>query len=168
MLSIRKTIAADLPDIEKIFVHARLQMAASGNPTQWGTDRPGMNLVTDDMEKGNSYVVVNDGKTVATFVFIIGIEPTYLDIDGAWLSDGPYGTIHRIASDGSVKGIFEFVLAFVQKSGVDIRIDTHRNNSVMRHLIEKNGFTECGIIIVDDGTERIAYQKQHQATPTVD
>ena len=29
----------------------------------------------------------------------------------------------------------------------------------MQHLLEKNGFTRCGIIHVADGTPRIAYQK---------
>ena len=30
----------------------------------------------------------------------------------------------------------------------------------MQHLLDKNGFTYCGIIYLDDGTERLAYQKQ--------
>ncbi|MBQ6479313.1 MAG: N-acetyltransferase [Erysipelotrichaceae bacterium] len=160
MLGIRKTRIEDLDEVEKIFRHARKQMAIHGNPTQWGIDRPSMDLVRNDIAQGNSYVVLNDGKITATFACIPGIEPTYLEIDGAWLNDDPYLTIHRIASLNEVKGIFDFVINDVSRRHVDIRIDTHRDNRIMRHLIEKNGFQTCGIIFVDDGTERIAYQKR--------
>ncbi len=160
MLEIRKTVTEDLDAVEKIFVHARKQMAINGNPTQWGDDRPSMDLVRNDIAEGNSYVVLNDGKITATFACIPGIEPTYLEIDGAWLDDDPYVTIHRIASLNEVKGIFDHVIDWLSDRHVDIRIDTHRDNRIMRHLIERNGFHTCGIIIVDDGTERIAYQKK--------
>ena len=40
-----------------------------------------------------------------------------------------------------------------------LRADTHADNKIMQHLLEKNGFTRCGIIHVADGTPRIAYQK---------
>ncbi|MBQ1306951.1 MAG: N-acetyltransferase [Erysipelotrichaceae bacterium] len=160
MLEVRKTAVEDLDEVEKIFIHARKQMAVNGNPTQWGNDRPSMELVKKDIAEGNSYVVLNDGRITATFAYIIGIEPTYLDIDGAWLNEEPYGTIHRIASLNEVKGIFDFVIDYVSGFHMDIRIDTHRDNRRMLHLIEKNGFERCGIIIVDDGTERIAFQKR--------
>ncbi|MBO4918932.1 MAG: GNAT family N-acetyltransferase [Erysipelotrichaceae bacterium] len=160
MLEVRKTAIEDLNEVEKIFIHARKQMAINGNPTQWGDDRPSMELVKKDIAEGNSYVILNDGKITATFAYIIGTEPTYLEIDGAWLNDEPYGTIHRIASLNEVKGIFDCVIEYVSGYGADIRIDTHRDNKTMLHLIEKNGFFRCGIIIVDDGTERIAFQKR--------
>ena len=38
------------------------------------------------------------------------------------------------------------------------KIITHRDNRIMQHLLDKNGFTYCGIIYLDDGTERLAYQ----------
>ena len=160
MPEIRKTTEKDLKRIEEIFVCARKRMKLEGNPTQWGDDRPSLDLVKKDIAEGCSYVVENDGKIVATFAYPIGIEPTYLQIDGSWLDDAPYGTIHRIASDASIKGIFETVLKYVEGFGVDVRIDTHRDNETMLHLIEKNGFIRCGIIIVDDRTERIAFQKK--------
>ncbi len=160
MLEIRKSTYDDLDRIAEIFTYARKQMALNGNPSQWKNDRPSMELVKKDIDVSNSYVVLNEGKIVATFAFIVGVEPTYLDIDGKWLDDDPYGTIHRIASDGSVKGVFDQVIDYVSKRGVDIRIDTHKDNKIMRHLIEKNGFVYCGIIIVDDGTPRLAYQKK--------
>ena len=160
MLSIRKSKYEDLDEIEKIFSYARKFMKENGNPSQWKNDRPSLDLVKEDIDKGNSYVVLDDDRIVATFAYIIGIEPTYIDIDGKWLDDDTYGTIHRIASDGSVKGIFDYVLKYCEVFNEDIRIDTHKDNKIMLHLIEKSGFVRCGIIIVDDGTERIAFQKK--------
>lgn len=159
MLSIRKTKLVDLDELKLVFDYARNTMRENGNPTQWGSDRPGINLIINDINNGESYVVENDGEIVATFACIEGIEPTYIDIDGKWLNDDEYLTIHRIASNGKVKGIFDFVIDYVSKKNKDIRIDTHADNNIMKHLIEKNGFIECGIIVVDDGTKRIAYQK---------
>ena len=43
----------------------------------------------------------------------------------------------------------------------NLRIDTHRDNHPMRNAIRKFGFTYCGIIWTDDGTERLAFQKEN-------
>ena len=51
------------------------------------------------------------------------------------------------------------VVAFCEKQIPHLRIDTHEDNKVMQHLIEKNGFKKCGIVYVEDGTERFAYEK---------
>lgn len=40
----------------------------------------------------------------------------------------------------------------------NIRIDTHHDNMVMQHLIEKEGFKYCGIIYCWSGDERVAFQ----------
>lgn len=40
----------------------------------------------------------------------------------------------------------------------NLRIDTHADNHTMQHLIQKHGFQKCGIVYVEDGTPRIAYQ----------
>ena len=38
-------------------------------------------------------------------------------------------------------------------------VDDGRYNKVMQHLLESEGFTRCGIIHMEDGTPRIAYQR---------
>lgn len=161
MLEIRKAQWDDLGRIEEIFSCARKFMKENGNPDQWKDDRPSMDKVEEDIRNGDFYVVESDGRIFGGFAFPIGIEPTYLEIDGQWIDDAPYGTIHRIASDGTVKGMFDAVLEFVERFHVDIRIDTHKDNRIMLHLLEKNGFHKCGIIIVDDGTKRFAFQKKN-------
>ncbi len=37
--------------------------------------------------------------------------------------------------------------------------DTHRDNHIMQHNILKHGFQYCGVILLANGDERLAYQK---------
>ena len=115
-------------------------------------------------KEGNSYVCLNDsGQIIGTFFFIQGkdIEPTYRQItDGAWLDDSPYGVVHRLAGDGSEKGIATFCLNWALEQSGHLRIDTHGDNRIMQHLARKLGFTACGTIYVEeDHYPRIAYEK---------
>ena len=159
MLQIRKSRKEDLDKLAEIFAIARKAMKDSGNPNQWKDDRPAMSTVERDIENGNSYVVTENDEIVGTFAYIVGVDPTYIEIDGQWLNDDEYGTIHRIASSGKAKGVLKSVLDFASSKGIDIRIDTHEDNKIMRHLLEKYGFKYCGIIITDDNTPRLAFQK---------
>ena len=74
------------------------------------------------------------------------------------MSDDIYGTIHRVAGDGRIHGVLAMAVQFCEQSINHLRIDTHNDNKIMQHVIEKNGFKRCGIIHVNDGSERIAYE----------
>lgn len=157
---IRNSTPADLPEIERVYACARAFMKATGNPTQWGDQSPARSLIESDFRNHTGYVAVSDGRIVGAFAWIPGEDPTYRVIeDGAWISDTPYGTIHRIASDGSVHGLLSEVLSFCVKDNPHIRIDTHADNKVMQHLLSKHGFTRCGIIYLENGDPRIAYER---------
>ena len=159
-MTIRPTTYADLDALTAIFAYARAQMAADGNPTQWGDGYPTREQLENDIQRGVSYVIEHKGVPCATFVFIIGADPTYQYIeDGQWLDDTlPYGTIHRIASNGQRRGIFRTVLDWCSAQCSNIRIDTHHANARMIHLIEQSQFTRCGIIYTHDNSPRMAYQ----------
>ena len=110
-MEIRKSTREDIKQIMAIFTTAKEYMAAHGNKTQWGDGYPGEEILKTDIDAGNSYVIVNNGMIVGTFSFIIGEEPTYQVIkNGKWTDDKLYGTIHRLASNGIVKGMAEHVL----------------------------------------------------------
>lgn len=164
-MRIRKTTESDFDRIMKIYAHAREFMARTGNPNQWGpTNWPPADLIHEDIRSGNSYVCVNDDeKVIGTFFFTQGkdIEPTYRAItDGAWLDDSPYGVVHRIASDGSEKGIGKFCIGWAYEQCGHLRIDTHTDNKVMQNLLKKLGFTRCGIIyVIEDNNPRYAFEK---------
>ena len=160
-MTIRPTTYADIDALMAIFAHARAQMAADGNPTQWGDGYPSRKQIESDIQRGVSYVIEHNGHPCATFVFIIGEDPTstYIE-DGEWLDDTlPYGTIHRIASNGEQRGIFPIVLHWCTAQCPNIRIDTHQDNKRMIHLIEQAQFVRCGIIYTRDNSPRIAYQR---------
>ena len=139
---------SDLDAIMQIYARARQEMAAGGNPTQWGTSFPPQDLIEEDIDTNRLFVYLHNGELEAVFAFVLGPDPTYAKIeDGQWLNDAlPYGTIHRLASAGL-------------EHCESLRADTHADNKIMQHLLEKNGFTRCGIIHVADGTPRIAYQR---------
>ncbi|MBM7023189.1 N-acetyltransferase [Treponema sp. Marseille-Q4523] len=157
-MTIRNALQKDFDDILRIYARAREYMKHSGNPTQWRENFPPETLINDDIREKRNYVVEADGGIHGVFAFILGDDPTYARIEGAWKSDAPYGTIHRIASDGEVKGVFAAAIAFCKTRNSHLRIDTHADNKTMRCAIEKAGFKECGIIRVADGTPRIAYE----------
>lgn len=159
---IRKAVPADIDRLMRIFAIAREFMKSSGNPNQWINGYPQEELIRNEIAAGHCFVCVSseDGHVVATFCFIEGPDPTYSYIeDGEWPDDEPYYVIHRLASDGSVKGITGFCIDWCQQISTCLRADTHHDNKVMQHLLEKNGFVKCGIIYVSNGTPRIAYQR---------
>ena len=150
----------DLPAILNIYECARDFMIRSGNPHQWANGYPQTKLLLQDIERGELYLCRSDRNIYGVFAFIIGEDTTYLKIeDGAWRSDTPYGTIHRIAGDGSKKGIFAEAVSFCENKIPHLRIDTHNDNHVMQHLVLKYGFQKCGTIYVSDHSPRIAYEK---------
>lgn len=158
-LSIRKSALDDIPEMLEIFAAARRFMAGTGNPNQWTEDYPGEELLKSDIVSGDSHVILSEGRIVATFVLRPGNDPTYDTIyDGNWPDDLPYATIHRIASRGERKGMLHAAMQYALERYSAIRIDTHRDNTVMRNAIAKEGFTYCGIIHCWNGTERLAYQ----------
>ena len=164
-MRIRHSAEADLWRIMEIYSFARKYMAEHGNPNQWGpANWPPETLIRSDIRNGNSYVCLNDeGNVIGTFFFIHGqdIEPTYREItDGAWLDDSSYGVVHRIAGDGSEKGIGAFCINWAFEQCGHLRIDTHGDNIVMQNLVKKLGFVHCGTIYVEeDNNPRLAFEK---------
>ena len=159
-MKIRHTVPADLPALLEIYAYARQQMKLNGNPHQWRDNRPSAEVICRDIDLGQSYVVTEGDDLLAVFAFIIGDDPTYAVIeDGAWLSDAPYGVIHRLAASGRQSGMLNFIFDWCEAQIPDIRVDTHRDNAIMHHLLLKRGYKACGTIYVDDGSPRIAYQR---------
>ena len=149
-----------------VFEAAKAIMRADGNHDQWGAPGfPGDALLLRDIARGGGFVISSEAEgeveksIVAYFALLPSPEPTYDVIDGAWLTDEPYGVIHRIASYPEVHGIFSAVIDFAAARYPHLRIDTHRDNRIMQHLIDMAGFTYCGVIWLEDGTERLAYER---------
>ena len=151
---------ADIPEIMEIYTIARSFMCKTGNPTQWAGGYPKEELIRKDIASGDSYVAVENGRIEVVFFYRKGEDPTYKVIeDGAWLDDEPYAVLHRIASRGDVKDSGSACIQWCLAQWPNLRVDTHEDNHVMQHVLEKNGFVKCGRIYIEDGSSRIAYQQ---------
>lgn len=158
MIKIRPAVPADLPQLMDIFTAAKAFMAAHGNPRQWGPDYPGEARMRAQIAQGVCYLMEEGGAAVGTFCCLPGAEPSYAQIAGAWPDDAPYLTIHRLAANGKAHGVARACFAFCAARGLPLRIDTHRDNTVMQDLLRKNGFAYCGVIrLAENGEERLAY-----------
>ena len=163
---IREAKPTDMAAIMQVMNAAKRIMRQSGNMHQWGDGYPSEAIIFSDIEKNGGFVIEEANKVIGYFAFLPSPEPTYSKIyDGNWLDDEkPYHVVHRIASLPDVHGIFSSIMDFSFAHDNNIRIDTHRDNKIMRHNIEKHGFTYCGIIYLANGDERLAYQKQLEET----
>ena len=153
--SVRPAKLSDLRRIEEIYSYAREFMAENGNPNQWGKYHPPAEQLLQDISEGKLFAVTAVDVIHGVFFFWIGEDPTYQTIEGAWRSDTPYGTIHRIAGDGS-GGILKTAVAYGKEKIGHLRIDTHEDNHVMQSAVTKLGFQRRGIIYLEDGSPRIA------------
>ena len=142
---------------------------------QWQGAYPTQQIVRDDIEAGHSYVLEEDGVVVATTVIGFTGEPVYDAIEGAWLTgsdsrDPRYAVLHRVAvAQGHAgKGLGRKLLQSAepvacQHGYESLRIETHPGNVPMLKLIERCGFTRCGIVHISHAegasTDRVAFEK---------
>ena len=157
---IRQASLNDIDSLMEIFEIARCFMKRTGNPHQWINGYPQRDFLLEEINQGHCMVCLNESnKIIATFCFIQGPDPTYSRIEeGEWISDEPYYVLHRLASDASCHGIADACISWCKQHHTGLRADTHSDNLIMQHLLEKHGFQRCGIIHVLNGTPRIAYQ----------
>ena len=172
-MEIRKTQPQDLPVIQTLYDDARAALKAAGID-QWQTgDYPNAGDARKDMEDGVGYVLTDQGEVLAVACLAFGRDPTYDVIEqGAWASEAAgnaplqeYGFLHRIAVSSRAKGkgaagqMFEELKRQARERGVKVlRGDTHRDNAAMQRVMAKSGLQYQGIIHVEDGTERFAYE----------
>lgn len=160
-MRIRKAEFADLPRLLEIYRAARKFMVEHGNPRQWAASGwPPDDRILKDIEEQRSFVCEEEGHIGAVFYYIFGAEdPTYAEIEGSWLDESPYGVVHRIATDGSLKGAAEFCLRWAIEGSGHLRIDTHPDNANMLGLLKRLGFTQCGTIHVEEDRDpRYAFE----------
>ena len=165
---IREADLAEVTEIMHIMDAAKGIMRQSGNMRQWGDGYPSEAVITADIERNSGFVIEDNNEIVGYFAFLQSPEPTYAKIyEGEWIDDlQPYHVVHRIASYPDVHGIFSSIMDFCFSHDANIRIDTHRDNKIMQHNILKHDFTYCGIIYLQSGDARLAYQKIYNGLET--
>lgn len=159
-MNIRNALPEEAQTIKEIYENAKLFMRASGNMHQWSGDYPELSLISRDIADKNCYICEQEGEISGVFCLFKGPDKTYNEIfGGSWKTDGDYYVIHRIAVTKHRLGVADACYSFgLSKNGV-LRIDTHRDNIPMQRSLVKNGFEYCGIIYLESGDERLAFEK---------
>ena len=85
----------------------------------------------------------------------LNLEENFVAFNGAVV----YKNGKQILKKKLDKEIINRIIDFVKDKTTHLRIDTHEDNLVMQHVLEKNGFTKCGIIYLESGDPRLAYEK---------
>jgi len=161
----RKADFSDIPAMMSIIHDAQAALRNQG-VDQWQNGYPNEAQLEKDISLEGSYVLERDGSIIATMALLPGPDSTYGWIDGAWLTDGAYYVIHRLAVDSRFKGMgtaarmLSEAEAICRSQGIPaLRVDTHHDNKPMQRFLAKGGFTPCGDIRLANGSPRIAFEK---------
>ncbi len=166
-MKLRKASREDEAAVLELYGEASRFLAAQGID-QWQDGYPNGETFRGDLSRGESWVLEEDGEVLATACLGFGREPTYDKIcQGAWAVEPPeYAFLHRIAVSEKLRGKNAPGLFFSQleqdargRGLLCLRGDTHRGNKIMQHVLEKNGLAYRGIIYLEDGDERLAFEK---------
>ena len=131
---------------------------------QWHPGYPTLQTVLEDIAEGRGYAFADENGVIGYCCIIIGDEPAYREINGAWKTDRPYAVVHRMAFSAAARGrglsheaiglIKEFCLS---NRIAAIRADTQDENIVMQHILDREGFEYCGLVSFDGGP-KLAYE----------
>lgn len=165
-MKFRKAVKTDINNIMKIINQAKVYFKEHGI-NQWQDNYPNVGVISNDIDNNYSYVLLKEDNIVATAAVSFDGEKTYDSIyEGQWISNNKYAVIHRIAVASNCKGlglsshIIKNVEELCLKKGVySIKVDTHEENLSMQKLLKKNRFEYCGIIYLEDGSKRVAFEK---------
>lgn len=161
---LRKAEKKDTEIIWNILQQAIERRRKDGS-TQWQQGYPNLGTVESDIEKGFGYVMTVDGEIAVYTALILNDEPAYSNIEGAWLSNGDFVVVHRVAVDekfagkGMVKKLFDHIEEFTHSKGIQsVKVDTNFDNHAMLKILENKGYTYCGEVFLAGGMRK-AFEK---------
>lgn len=158
---------AEMEDRNEIWdiIQQSIERRKQDGSTQWQNGYPNMGTVESDIAKGFGYVLTIDGEIAVYAALILNDEPAYSTIEGAWLSDGEFLVVHRVAVDakfagrGMVKKLFDHIEEVTKSHGIQsIKVDTNYDNMAMLKILESKGYSYCGEVLLADGMRK-AYEK---------
>ncbi len=165
-MEFRKSVNKDINSIMNIIRQAQDYFKAQGID-QWQNNYPNLQDINNDINNENGYVLIMDNMIVGTVALTFDGDKNYETVyEGNWISNSKYATIHRLAVDSNNKGhglasvIFKNIENICLNIDIhSIRVDTHEENLQMQKLLNKEGFQYCGVIYLEDGGKRIAFEK---------
>lgn len=165
-MEFRKAVEADVEDIMEIIKQAQSYLKSKGI-NQWQNNYPNYEIIREDIDNKYGYVLADGNNIAATVSVSFDGEKTYEAIyDGQWITNDKFAVIHRIALHNNYKGsgVSSEFIKHIEKLCLDrdvhsIKVDTHEENLSMQNLLKKNDFKYCGIIYLEDGNKRLAFEK---------
>ena len=165
-----KLVRSNISNVPVImsFIHDAQKYLASLEIDQWQDGYPDEDKIELDISNNDSYIIIDDlDRTIGTTVFTTKSERAYNSIQGKWLTkeEAKYGVIHRLAVGdkyrklGLARFVFEECHKRLKEQNIgSLRIDTHEGNKGMQHLLKDIGYSYCGIILLESGAERLAFE----------
>lgn len=163
--SYRKALITEIDCVMEIIEDARALLKEEGNG-QWQFGYPTREDLLNDINNNQLYCVIYENKIVSICALTY-YEESYMHLyEGAWKSDYNYIVMHRVAvkkeyrNMGFGKALFEVFIDVAKKENIhSLRIDTHENNTLLRHLFDLYGFEYCGKAILPPNKDRVMYEK---------
>ena len=166
----RLATAGDMDALLAIAADARAFMKECG-VNQWQNGYPSEEDFAEDIERGALWLFTHEEEPAGCVAVCPWPEADYESLIGRWLTEGDgYGAIHRVAvrkpyrSRGLAREMMQLGEDLLRARGyASVRIDTHRNNTAMRKMLEKRGFSCCGELRLSTAIEpdpwRVGYEK---------
>ena len=162
-MDIRKGTKEDLKKIMDIVQQTVSIMESEGND-QWNRTYPQDQDFLADIEAGNLYTAIFDGKVAGS----ITVDQTQAEEykNASWRKDEPCFVFHRLAVDPEIRGegIASKLILFAEEHAVSngipyMRTDTYSLNTKAQRLFEKNGYVIAGTIFMDRVNPFYCYDK---------
>ncbi len=132
---------------------------------QWTEAYPNRDTLMNDIQSKKGYVIKTNNEIAGYMCIDFSGESAYADINGEWRSDAPYAVIHRMAFGKKYRGngLADIAFKMVEELCIEcnvrnIRVDTDFPNKRMQHILKKNGFINCGVIVFQGG-KKLAFDK---------
>ena len=144
----------DIDIIMEIINDAKVYLKRQ-NLSQWNLDDgyPRKEDLLKDINNYSCYLYIEDNVVIGCMSIVFTPDENYEKIDGQWLTNNPYASIHRIAIKNNshhkrigVKMLLAAEEIIKNNNIFSIKIDTHNKNIPMTKTILSSGYTYCGII----------------------
>lgn len=160
----RKAALSEITPIWEILQQAIIRRKEDGSK-QWQDGYPNPQVVQNDIEKGQGFVLLEEKTIIGYSAVLINDEPAYAKIEGKWLTNDDFIVIHRVAISEKYlgKGLAKMIIGQIENFALDnniysIKADTNFDNIPMMKIFENLGYTLCGEVYFR-GSPRKAYEK---------
>jgi len=157
-IEIKRALPDDLPQIKKLTEACALAMQERGI-FQWNEHYPSLEKLQNDIERGELYVLVEEGLIKGIVVLSDHMDEEYIPI--AWLTPNSRNLyIHRLAThpshwgEGYGQKLMDFAESHARKHNyISVRLDTFSQNKRNQKFYKSRGYIKLGDIFFPKQSE---------------